>query len=66
MIIINKKVFIKREILSVETILSAYTHTHAHTQTHRHTDTDTDTDTDTHTHTHTHGIHILASITLLY
>ena len=31
------KVFIKCKILSVETILSAYTHTHTHTYTHLHT-----------------------------
>ena len=35
----NLSIFIKREVLSVETILSAYTraHTHAHTHTHTHT-----------------------------
>ena len=30
-------VFMKHKILSIETILSAYTHTHAHTHTHTHT-----------------------------
>ena len=41
------KVFVKRKILYIETILRAYTHMGMHTQTCTHT----------HTHTHTH-IHI--------
>ena len=45
------KVFIKCEILSVETILSAHTHAHAHTHTHTHSHTYTHTHTHTHTHT---------------
>ena len=39
-------VFIKRKILSVETILSTYTHAHTHARTHARA----------HTHTHTHPI----------
>ena len=35
----NNKVFIKCKILSVETILSMFTHTHTHTQRHLHTQT---------------------------
>ena len=42
-LIIIIKVFLKREILSLETILSARTHTRTHARTHAHT----------HTHTHT-------------
>ena len=34
----NDKVFIKRKILSVETVVRAYTHTHPGTCTHKHTD----------------------------
>ena len=41
-IIIILKIFIKRKIFSVATILSAYAHTRTHTRTH------------THTHTHAH------------
>ena len=37
LIIIIIKVFIKRKILSVETILSAYTHTNTHSHRHPHT-----------------------------
>ena len=59
-------VFLKRKILSVETILRAYTHActraraHTHTYTHSlthartHTHTHTLINTHTHTHTHTH------------
>ena len=33
------KVFVKRTIVSIETVLSAYTRTHARTHTHTHTHT---------------------------
>ena len=48
------KVFIKCEILSVETILSAHMHTHAHTCTHTHTHAKTHTHTCAHTHMQPH------------
>ena len=35
----NNKIFVKRKILSIETILSAYTREHTHTHTHRGTRT---------------------------
>ena len=37
-VILIIKVFIKHRILSIETMLSAYTHACAHTQTHQHSD----------------------------
>ena len=45
-IILIIKVFVKRKILSIETILNTHTQTHTHTHTH--------TRTHTHAHTHTH------------
>ena len=50
------KVFIKRKILSSETVPSTYmyTQTHAHTHTHTHTPTHAHTRTHTHTQPHAH------------
>ena len=55
-IIIIIKVFIERKILSVDTVLSAYTHARTHVRTHActHARTHTHTQASTHTHTHTH------------
>ena len=59
-VLIIIKVFIKRKILSVETVPYARTHAHTctymHTHMHTHTHTHAHTHTQTHTHTHTHTL----------
>ena len=50
LIILIIKVFLKRKILSIETILTARASTHTHTHTHTHTDTHTHRGTRTHKH----------------
>ena len=65
LLILIMKIFVKRKILSIETVLSAntcacvHTHTHTHTHTpHTHTHTHhTNTRMHAHTHTHTHRGH---------
>ena len=52
LLIIIITVFIKRKILSVESILSAYAHARSCSRAHAHTHTHT------HTHTHLSLIHI--------
>ena len=55
-LIITIKVFVKRKMLSIETILSTHTHARAraHTHTHTHTHTRPRARARTHTHTRTH------------
>ena len=56
-------IFLKRKILSLETILSAYTRARALTHTHTHTHTHARTHARTHTHTHTHT-HIIFNVNI--